>query len=202
MSKAWVTKDKFLVGPQRRVRRSNRRRGQVVVGPQDFPPPSEEEVQELIDQIEESARLVDEAVGFDATLKARFGQEFVDYLEKLSEGLHYLLLQGRRPGPPPGFEADEPEIEITPRERGAPELGPAEELPRGMAAMKQPVRQIVARIDDTVSDLERLVGDSLEDVSQHLRKAGGSPDPMYSLDEAADAARTSLAKIKEILAED
>lgn len=109
-----ITKDMFLLKPE-----MLKREAQVQIGPQEFPPPSEEEVQNLIDDIEDAANTVDKVVGYNATLTARYGGEFVEYMRQLSEGLHYLLLQGRRPGPPPGFEVGQPGVGITPKEPGA-----------------------------------------------------------------------------------
>lgn len=206
MSRGWVTRDQFRVGPKKRA--VARRKAQVQVGPQEFPPPSEEEIQTQIDQIEEATGLIDKVKGYDATLKARFGQAFIDYLEKISDGMHYLLLEGRRPGPPPGFEAAAPEVEIQPERPEMleiPELGeegPPPRLPGPAAAMRQPVLISVAKLDDAIADLENLVGQSLEDISRDMRQAGHDPEPVYLLDEAADTARNVVDNIKGVLIKD
>jgi len=224
VSKGWLIKDKFLVGPKRKA--------QVQIGPQEFPPPSEEEVQGLIDQLEDAARQVDEVIGFDATLTARYGQEYVDYMNQLSDGLHYLLLQGRRPGPPPGFEIGQPSVEIEPGAIGTPgapgmgkpspmgmpgrpepspmggigrpELGPGRpELgpsPLGRpAARKRPTGQVLAGLQDAVEDLECRINDSMDELTGQIRHAGRDPDSVYALNDAADAARESITRITRLL---
>ncbi len=220
MSRGWTTKGKFQVGLTKRA--PLRKKAQVQIGPEEFPPPSEEEIQTQIDQIEEAAGLIDKVAGFDATLKARFGQEYVDYIQKVSDGLHYLLLQGRRPGPPPGFEAMAPEVERglggpggpggpgapgapgVPGGPGRPEpgVGSPERLPTPAVAMRQPVLQSVAKLDEAVADFENLVSESLEDIGQSMRQAGHDPDSAYLLDETADQARVAVDTIKGALLED
>ena len=210
--RGWLIKDKFLVGP---------RKAQVQIGPQEFPPPSEEEVQKLVDKLEAATNEVDEIIGFDATLRARYGEDFVDYIQRLSDGLHYLLLQGRNPGPPPGFEAGAPDVGLKPGERGKPEGAP--ELPEGRVedelfptreplgspeprvpagASRMPLAQTITRLADSITDLETLTGDSVEDLAKRMASAGRDPEPVYQLNDAAEQARESVIAIAGALEED
>lgn len=127
MSRGWSTKGMFLIDQKRAVKVATKKKAQVQIGPEVFPPPSEDEVQDLVDKLEGATNDIDIVAGYDATLNARFGKEFVEYLNKLSDGMHYLLLQGRRPGPPPGFEAGQPPVEfggeLPPGIEEPPEIG-------------------------------------------------------------------------------
>ena len=223
MTRAWASKNLFLVGPQGMSvggTKTSPRKGQVSIGPQEFPPPSEEEIQDLVDKLKEAASTVDEVLGYASTLNARFGAPFVDYGQKISEGIHYLILWGTRPGPPAGFEAQSPEVEIRPARptlneaaeerakalpgKAGPEAAEAAppRRPTPAAAMRMPPRQALARILEAVEDVESLVGDHVETLADGVTEAGHDPESVYNLSEVAGATRDAVARVQRMLGDE
>lgn len=212
MSRAWTTQKLFRIG-------GTSKKAQVDIGPETFPPPSEDEIQQLIDKLEEATAALDQVIGYDATLRARFGDDFVNYIDQLSDGLHYVLLQGRRPGPPSEFSEREPSVE--PGLEGPPGIPeePIEFAPEAPAARPGPgprpaprptpvgptaslhasAQDSAAQLDDALTDLETKLADSFGPLLKQASLEGLDPDPIHRINDAADVAREALEEIRGAL---
>jgi len=201
MGRGWTIKGEFNLPKE----------AQVEIGTQVFPPPSDEEVSGLLDQLEDSMNNIDVVLGYNATLKARFGDEFVEYLHQLSEGMHYIVLEGRRPGPPPGAPAPEfgsPTEDLDALE-GPGEIGVTEELEEleggGLTEAAQlrtasiNAQESTLLINDAVTDLEFQVGSTIRPIKSRLRALGKNTDAVDNLNDSIELARNSINSIADSL---